>query len=157
MKKSLPLEIVAPVIFILSFIAALAFNWLEPRIEDVDELYVKEHTGKYGYVLVDVRDEDIYEGFSPREGFPGGHIPGAISFPVGDITVAAASAAMAKVGITKSNTIILYSDNDRQVEMFSNALVNRFRFSMSRIKNYRGGVADWMSYPENILLPEDHE
>lgn len=157
MKKSLPLNAAAILIFILSFTAAAIFNWLEPKIEEVNESYVKEHTGKYGYVLVDVRDEDIFEGFSPGDGLPGGHIPGAISFPLGDLNVAAASAAMAKVGITKTNTVILYCNLSRQSDLFAVALVNRFNFSISRIKKYRDGITDWIRNPENILLPEDHE
>lgn len=157
MKKTLPLNTAAILIFILSFIIALIFNWIEPKIEEVNELYLKEHIGKYGFVLVDVRDEDVYEGKSPEPGLSGGHIPGAVNFPLGDLNVAAASAALAKVGITKTATIILYSSRNKHAEMFANSLVNRFHFPISRIKKYRDGIADWIRNPENILLPEDHE
>ncbi len=157
MKKALPLNIAAILIFTLTFIVSMIFNWLEPKVENVDEAYVKEHTGQYGFVLVDVRDEDVYEGFSPSPGIPGGHIPGAISFPLSDMNVAAASAAMAKVGITKTATIILYDTQNKQSDLFAIYLVSRFHFPISRIKRYENGITDWIRNPENILLPEDHE
>ena len=108
MKKYPPLEIVAPVIFAVVFVLTLIYSRFEPHVEDVDMNYVIEHTGQPGYVLVDVRPEENYEGESPMPGVPGGHIPGAISFPLEDLKVAAASAALAKVGVVKSNTVILY-------------------------------------------------
>lgn len=157
MKKTLPLNIAALLIFMLAFIVSSIFNWLEPKIEEVSEVYIKEHTGQYGFVLVDVRNEDVYEGRAPDSGLPGGHIPGAISFPVEDLNVAAASAALAKAGITKTSIIILYSSQNKQAELFANYLVNRFYFPISRIKKYRDGITDWIRNPENILLPEDHE
>ena len=157
MKKSLSLNASAILIFIITFIVSITFNWLEPKIERVDAAYVKAHAGQIGFMLVDVRDEDIYEGISPVPGIPGGHIPGSISFPLSDINVAAASAAMAKVGITKTRTIILYDTQNKQADLFSNYLVNRFHFPISRVKVYEDGITDWIRNPENILLPEDHE
>ena len=157
MKKYPPLEIVAPIVFALVFMVTLIYSKFEPHIEDVDMAYVKEHVGNPGYILVDVRPEEYYEGACPRDWLPGGHIPGAINFPLEDLKVAAASAAMAKVGIVKSNTVILYCNLGAAASKFADTLVKRFNFSPSRIKNYRGGISDWVSLPENILLPEDHD
>ncbi len=155
-KKNIPLVIAALVIFILAFAAALIISKIEPHIEDVDSKYVKEHTGKSGYILVDVRPEENYEGRSPRPGIPGGHIPGAISFPLEDLGIAAAPAALAHVGITKQNTIIVYCNTGVMAGWFADRLVRRFHFEPSKIKNYRGSILDW--YKEgNILLPEDHD
>lgn len=154
MKKTLPLEVLAPFMFVLVFCLTLIFSRLEPHVEDVDASYVKEHAGQYGYVLVDVRDEDVYEGYSsPAPDIPGGHIPGAISFPLEDLKVAAASAALAKAGITKMNTVILYCDTGVLAGIFADELVREFRFSPGNIKNYRGSVTDWLKIPGNKLLP----
>ena len=157
MKRYPPLEITAPLLFAFIFALTLIYSRLEPHVEDVDASYVREHTGKPGYVLVDVRPERIYEGESPRAGIPGGHIPGAISFPLKDLQTAAASAALAKVGVVKMNTVILYCNTGADSGRFADALIRGFRFSPARIKNYRGGIMDWIKDSKNKLLPEDHE
>lgn len=157
MKKYPPLEIVGPVIFVLVFVITLIYSRFEPHVDDVDSAYVKEHINKPGYVLVDVRPEEIFEGKSPMFGVPGGHIPGAVSFPLADLNVAAAAAALAKVGIVKSNTVILYCNTGTAAGRFADALIRRFNFSPSSIKNYRGSMIDWAKYKSNALLPEDHE
>lgn len=155
-RKRIPLIIASPVIFVLAFIAALIISKFEPHIEDVDLKYVKEHAGKSGYILVDVRPEENYSGKSPRHGIPGGHIPGAINFPIEDLNIAAAPAALSHAGIVKKNIIILYCNTGVLSGWFADRLVRRFNFHPSRIKNYRGGTVDW--YKEgNIFLPEDHE
>lgn len=164
-KKYPPLDIVAPVIFALVFVVTLIYSRLEPNVEDVDMDYVIAHKDLPGYVLLDARAEDIYYGKAPFsdmevpyfEGVPGGHIPGAINFPLMELNVAAASAALAKVGIVKNKTIIIYCNTGSQSGRFADALVRRFNFSPSKLKNYRGGIMDWVSRPENILLPEDHD
>ena len=156
MKKYPPLEIVAPVIFAIVFVLTLIYSRYEPHVEDVDMAYVIEHTGQAGYVLVDVRPEENYEGESPMPGVPGGHIPGAISFPLDDLKVAAASAALAKVGVVKSNTVILYCNTGIAAGKFADSLIRRFNFSPSKLKNYRGSAKDW-AVKGNKFLPEDHE
>ncbi|MBQ7221283.1 MAG: hypothetical protein IJS28_09915 [Synergistaceae bacterium] len=57
--KKYPLEIVAPVMFAFVFMFTLIYARFEPHIEDVDMNYVIEHVGIQGYVLVDVRPEEI--------------------------------------------------------------------------------------------------
>ena len=157
MKKYPPLEIVAPVVFVFVFAVTLIYSRFEPHIEDVASDYVKEYAGKSGYVLVDVRPEENYEGRSPMLGVPGGHIPGAISFPLDDLKVAAPSAALAKAGIVKDRTIILYCNTGTAAGKFADALIRNFNFSASHIKNYRGSVVDWARDSSNPLLPEDHD
>ena len=156
MKKYPPLEVVAPVIFALVFVLTLIYSRFEPHVDDVGIDYVIEHTGKPGYVLVDVRPEENYEGESPRPGIPGGHIPGAISFPLDDLNVAAASAALAKVGVEKSNTVILYCNTGTAAGKFADSLIRRFNFSPSKLKNYRGSIQDWAA-KGNRLLPEVYD
>ncbi len=90
-------------------------------------------------------------------GVPGGHIPGAVSFPLEDLNVAAASAALAKVGVVKSKTVIIYCNTGTAAGKFADTLIRRFKFSASQLKNYRGSIVDWSRYSANKLLPEDHE
>ena len=155
--KKYPLEIVAPVIFAFVFMVTLIYSRIEPHVEDIDMNYVKQYAGKSGYVLVDVRPEEVFYGESPMPEVPGGHIPGAVSFPLEDLKIAAASAALAKVGIIKSNTVILYGNTGTTAGKFADTLIRKFNFSPSHIKNYRGSVIDWVSHRGNALLPIDHE
>ena len=157
MKKYPPLEVVAPVVFAFVFMMTLIYSRFEPHVEDVGSEYVKEFTGRPGYVLVDVRPEEVFDGASPMPGLPGGHIPGAVNFPLEDLNVAAASAALAKVGVVKSKTVILYCNTGTAAGKFADALIRRFNFSASQLKNYRGSIADWAKSSTNILLPPDHE
>lgn len=152
-----PLDLVAPAVFAVVFIATLIYSHFEPNVEDVDMKYVRNFAGQPGYVLVDARSEESYEGKSPRWGIPGGHIPGAVSFPIEDLQILAPAAALARAGITKRNTIIIYCNTGVLSGRFADQLVRRFNFSASKLKNYRGGISDWITFPENILLPEDHE
>lgn len=158
-RKYPPLEIVAPVMFALVFVIMLIYSRFEPNVEDVDAAYVRENTGKPGYVLVDARPEESYLGKSPRPGVVGGHIPGAINFPLRLLSgrTEVVAALLAKSGITKDKTIIVYCNTGVLSGRLADQLVRRFHFSSSHIKNYRGSTVEWVQDPRNILLPPDHE
>ena len=160
MKRNYPpLEIAAPLMFALIFILALIYSAFEPHVEDVDSSYVKEHSGRPGYILVDARPEESYNGKSPRPGVPGGHIPGAINFPLENLTMKTqlAAALLAREGITKNKTIIIYCNTGVLSGRLADQLVRLFNFSPSKLKNYRGGTVEWVRNPSHILLPSDHE
>ena len=158
-KKYPPLEIAAPLLFAFIVIVTLIFSRFEPHVEDVDASYVMEHAGQPGYILVDARPEESYLGKSPRPGVPGGHIPGAVNFPLGQLTgrTEIVAALLAKEGITKDKTVIVYCSAGVLSGRFADQLVKRFNFSSSHIKNYRGSVLEWVKNPKNILLPPEHE
>ena len=136
---------------------ALSFSEMEPDFEIVDQGYVKEHVGNSGFVLVYVLGKDSFDGKSPFQGVPGGHIPGSINFPGSELTIPGAAAALARVGITKNVTVILYCAAGRSALQFAEALVKDFNFDDSKIKLYKGGIIDWAKSPFNKLEPEDHE
>lgn len=142
---------------LLLSVPAFAFSIFGPDIEAVDQAYVKENLGKPGIIVVDVRDSEIYNGKSPREGLPGGHIPGTINFPLADLKASDASEALNKAGITKDVTVIVYCNTGKQAGTFAEALVKDFNFDKNKIKNYKGSITDWAKNPENKLEPEDHE
>ncbi len=158
-KKIPPLEIAAPLLFGFIFIVTLIFSRLEPHVEEVDAFYVKAHTGEKGYVLVDARPEESFLGKSPRPGVPGGHIPGAINFPFEYLSMRTplVAALLAKEGITKDKTIIIYCNTGVLSGRLADQLVRRFNFSASKLKNYRGSTVEWVKDADNKLLPEDHE
>lgn len=159
MKRYPPLEIVAPIVFAFVFAVTLIFSRFEPHVEDVDSNYVKEHARESGYVLVDVRAEDIFNGKSPMPGVPGGHIPGAVNFPIALLRTAGdyASELLTGSGIVRDKTVILYCNTGTAAGKFADMLIRHFKFSPSNIKNYRGSVIDWSRYASNPLLPEGHD
>lgn len=144
------------VLFVLCF-AVSAQAFFVPKIEGVDQAYVKEKVGQPGFVLVDVRTEDIYNGKSPREGIPGGHILGAINFPLASLKEAGAAEALEKAGITKDVEVIAYCNSGKQSSQFTEALVKDFGFESSKVKNYNGSIIEWSKDPANKLEPENHE
>ena len=154
MKKTLLLMIIA------ALAAALAYRYYGGRSAhagEVDQAYVKANLGKPGVVLVDVRAEEIYNGRSPRQGLPGGHIPGAINFPLTRLSEADAAEALAKAGLTKDVEVILYCNTGNQAGTFADKLLEQFGFDKAKVKNYRGSVTDWAKDPANRLEPEGHE
>ena len=158
-KKYPPLELVAPLMFALVFVIMLIYSRFEPHVDDVDAAYIREHYGKAGYVLIDVRPEESYMGKSPRAGIPGGHIPGAVSFPFANLSgnTQIVAALLAKEGITKDKTVITYCNTGVSSGRMADQLGTRFKFSPLHVKHYRGSIVDWIKDPKNILLPEDHE
>ena len=154
MKKTLLLFIIA------ALAAALGYRYYAAQsghLEVVDQAYVKANLGKPGVVLVDVRAEDIYNGNSPRQGIPGGHIAGAINFPLPDLAKADAADALAKAGITKDVEVIVYCNTGNQSGTFAGKLVEQFGFDPAKVKNYRGSITDWAKDPANKLEPEGHD
>ncbi len=145
MKYNIKLEIAAPVIFLMTIVFLLFATWLEPRIEHVDQEFLKSNIGKNGVLVVDVRDE---------EDFYDGHIKGAINFPLSDLKIKAAAAALARAGLTKRTAIILYCERGTLSEIFGETLVREFGYSAQQIKTYSGGMKDWLSNPNNIISQE---
>ena len=144
------------VLFVLCLVASAQAFW-GPNIDAVDQAYVKEKVGQPGFVLVDVRTEDIYNGKSPREGIPSGHIAGAVNFPLANLKAEGAVEALEKVGIVKDAEIIVYCNRGNQSSQFAEALVRDFGFDAKKVKNYKGSVIDWSKNPANKLEPEGHE
>lgn len=157
MAKRTYLIICSVVLFLGAILCAFLLSWLEPQIEVVDQAYVKEHVGKPGFLLVDVREADVFNGKSPFEGAPGGHIPGAVNFPSSWLDRKDVEEAFEKAGLTKDVTLILYCNAGLLSGQFGEALVKDFKFKDSMIKTYKAGTLEWGKDPANKLLPEDHE
>ena len=164
-KKSLPLSVAAPLIFVGVFIGMLLYSRFEPHVEEVDMKYVIAHRNQPQFILLDVRNEAIFNGrapfagmkMPPIEGLPGGHIPGSVNFPIRDLNNATAFDDLAKRGITRDTTIMLYCNSGGLSSRFADTLIRRFNYSPTKIKHYRGSVANWVKDEENIMMPEDHD
>ena len=164
-RKSLPLSLTGLLIFLFIFVVMFFYSRFEPHIEEVDMKYVIIHRNMPHFILLDVRNESIFNGRAPFagmkkptiEGIPGGHIPGSVSFPMRDLNVASTFDVLEAKGITRDTTIILYCNSGVLSGRFADTLMRRFNYSPAKIKHYRGGVSDWTKDEENIMLPEDHD
>ncbi|MCF4152662.1 SYNERG-CTERM sorting domain-containing protein [Dethiosulfovibrio sp. F2B] len=108
--------------------------------EDVDRAYVKANRYKDGFVLVDVRPAEYFNGEKTVvTGATAGHIPGAINVPKAYI-VASSDVELAAVGLDKSKTVIVYCNKGVTSPQAATALVNR---GFTSVKDYKGGMADW--------------
>jgi len=164
-RRFVPLHVAAPLIFACIFVIMFLYSRLEPHMEEVDMRYVIMNRNRPEFVLLDVRNEAIFNGRAPFagmkvppfEGLPGGHIPGSINFPIRDLNLSSAFDDLAARGITRDTTIILYCNYGGLSSRFADTLIRRFNYSPAKLKHYRGGISDWVKDEENITLPEDHD
>lgn len=140
---------------LILFAAGFGYVYHRDHQGDVDQAYVKAKLGKPGVVVVDVRPAEVYNGEPPREGIPGGHIEGALNFPLVDLRKEGAIEALTKAGITKDIEVIVYCNTGRVAGEFINALAGDFGFDRTKLKNYRGSVTDWVKDPANALVSSD--
>ena len=164
-KNHLPLHVAAELIFAFIFTSMLVYSQFEPHVEEVDMKYVIMHRNQPQFVLLDVRNEAIFNGRAPFagmrtppiEGLPGGHIPGSINFPIRDLNSSSAFSDLEAKGITRDTTIIVYCNSGGLSSRFADTVIRRFNFSPAKLKHYRGGVSDWIKDEENNMVPEDHD
>ena len=157
MSKSNHLILTSVILFLGVFLGLFLFYQMEPHFAVVDQAYVKEHVDKPGFLLVDVREAEVFNGKSPFEGAPGGHIPGAVNFPSSWLDLPDVEAVLERTGLKKDVMLILYCNAGLLSGQFAEALVKDFGFKDSKIKHYKEGTLVWSKNPANKLLPEDHE
>ncbi|EFC90934.1 Rhodanese domain protein [Dethiosulfovibrio peptidovorans DSM 11002] len=115
----------------------------------VDQAYVKEHVGKPGFVLVDVRSPEVFNGESPKKGIKGGHIPGAIDVFDKEFD-SMTQAQLDSMGLTKDVTVITYCNSGKRSGAMAKKMVE---MGYQSVKNYKGGIIDWQKDPSNKIEP----
>ena len=155
MKIQLKIAAIAFVV-IATCVAMYVFIFGGNDFENVDQAYVKEHMVKPGFILLDTREARIFNGESAFDDVPGGHIPGAVNFPNSELKLENAAEELAKAGITKDTTVIVYCNKGRLSALVAEVLVEKFGLDRSKIKNYEGGMLDWSSDWQNPILPKEH-
>ena len=121
-----------------------------PSVEIVGRSYVKANVGKAGFVLVDVRPKEFFDGLkvhSGAVGATGGHIAGAINVPLAYIN-ASSDADLASVGLAKDKTVMVYCNFGGTSATASSALVAK---GYTSVKDYSGGLKDWGSDPNEVV------
>lgn len=118
-------------------------------VEIVDQAYVKEHLGKPGFVLVDVRSPENFNGESPKAGIKGGHIPGAINVFDGEFD-SMTQEQLDSMGLTKDVTVIVYCNSGHRSNIMGEKMV---KMGYESVKNYKGSIIDWQKDPSNPIEP----
>lgn len=133
---------------------ALNVSFGDSAIADVDRAYVKANKDKAGFVLVDVRPEEYYDGksFSPGV-ILGGHIAGAINVPRSDIEAATAD-QLPLMGLDPDKTIILYCNMGSNSAAVAQILAGH---GYSNLKNYAGGMQDWSQDVDEVVVIASQE
>ena len=117
----------------------------------VDAAFVREHTGKPGYVVVDARAPDFYSGARaggmPSKPHKSGHIAGAASVPFTSVTtpdfkLAAADEIAAKfkaAGVKTGDTVVAYCHVGQQ----ATATIFAARTLGLKVLLYDGSFEEW--------------
>jgi thiosulfate/3-mercaptopyruvate sulfurtransferase len=117
----------------------------------VDAAFVREHTGKPGYVIVDARAPDFYTGARaggmPSKPHKSGHIAGAGSVPFTSVTtpdfkLAAADEIAAKfkaAGVKSGDTVVAYCHVGQQ----ATATIFAARTLGLKVLLYDGSFEEW--------------
>lgn len=117
----------------------------------VDAAFVREHTGKPGYVLVDARAPDFYSGArpggSPSKPHKAGHIAGAQSVPFTSVTTADFKLASAEeitanfkaAGVKSGDTVVAYCHVGQQ----ATATIFAARTLGLKVLLYDGSFEEW--------------
>lgn len=95
-------------------------------------------------VLVDVRSDEPYNGWSPMEGIKGGHIQGAVHFPLewldSELSDDEKRTLLEKKGITMDKTIMTYCNMGKDSLKFAENLID---FGYTNVNHYKGGMKEW--------------
>ena len=107
----------------------------------MSEIEIDELASRLGQVVVvDVRDPSEYDGSlgfgcDPRQG----HVPGAISLPVGDLLALDADELEARLGVPAGAEVIVYCHSGSR----SSAAAQRLQAHGYYARNYEGSWHEW--------------
>lgn len=127
----------------------VTFSGAQSAIENVDRAYVKANKNKSGFVLVDVRPKEYFDGKSFTPGtVAGGHIAGAINVPLAVIQESTV-AGLTALGLGTDKTVILYCNTGKTSGTAANELAAK---GYGNLKNYLGSMNDWGSDPAETVV-----
>ena len=116
----------------------------QATLQQVTTQEVAVRVGQPGWVIVDVRDSNTFNGWPSGPQSPGGHIPGAKNFDLNWVTDqrdGLRQLAVAK-GLT-SNKIILYGNTLDEAQVVANWLSKDLQLSSDQLFFYAGGFQVW--------------
>ncbi|MDD4364369.1 MAG: rhodanese-like domain-containing protein [Synergistales bacterium] len=118
-------------------------------IETVDRAYVKANKDKSGFVLVDVRSAEQYDGkrfFA--SGVTGGHVAGAVNVPSA-VLESSSVADLTVLGLGVEKTILLYCNTGATSLAAARSLEAK---GYTKLKNYAGSMGDWGADPAETVV-----
>ena len=105
------------------------------------------------FVLLDIRPSAAYNGWKLKDEARGGHIRGAVSFPISWIKQLSSQeleSLLASKGITSKNTIVVYGYKGDNCSTMANLL---WDLGIRKVFIYEAGLQEWAADPG---LPMDH-
>ena len=107
-----------------------------------------------GWLVVDIRDSDAYNGWPRGEARRGGHIRGAENFSLSWVRANAdgLDGLLESKGIHADLSIVVYGDDPEDSTEWAGWLSERVAVPHDRLHVYDGGIAEWSADP---CLPMD--
>ena len=111
-----------------------------------------DHLDDPDVVIVDVREMAAFNGWPLHGEARGGHIPGAVAFPLSGLAGAAAPViqrGLAAKGVTPDKTVVVYDTHRSDSTVMATMLE---AWGYARVRTYDAGLAEWAADP---ALPMD--
>jgi len=113
---------------------------------------LRERLGDPALTIVDVRDLPAYNGWRSSAAARGGHIPGAVAFPIAwleSVDKPEVERLLQAKGILHAREVALYGDRPQDALALKTRLADHGR---TRVRIYQGGWAEWAA---DETLPAD--
>ncbi|WP_422409281.1 MULTISPECIES: sulfurtransferase [unclassified Endozoicomonas] len=116
-------------------------------LKSVDQPEMEALVREQGWVLVDVRDSNWYNGWPSGNDPDGGHIPGARNFDLALMTAdpEPVQNLLASKGISPDNNIVVYGRDKQDAQVLAQWLVDEQGFNEDRIRVFEAGFSSWLT------------
>ena len=114
------------------------------RVQVLDTAQFADRLGDAGHVIIDTREDSLYNGFRDQGAPRGGHVPGATQFSVSWLDSIAADrfeGFAAGKGLTKDKTLVFYDSNPDNLERISAEFASR-GYKVAVYRDYLAWAAD---------------
>lgn len=111
-------------------------------------------------ILIDVRCTSAFNGWSPGKNIVGGHICGAVNFPLAWIKIKGGEIkkTLERKGIRQDKLLILYGEDEKDILKFANWLCLAHKIPLNHIFLYGSGYSTWSrTFPLNIKRLQKYE
>jgi thiosulfate/3-mercaptopyruvate sulfurtransferase len=104
--------------------------------------------GDPGFIVMDIRRSAAYNGWKLQDETRGGHIRGAVSFPLSwitDISSQQLESLLSSKGVTSKSTVVVYGYQGDHCSVMAELLWN---FGNRKVFIYEAGLQEWAADPE---------
>lgn len=135
-------------IMLLPVITACDSFWNDRlALKSVDQPAMEALVREQGWVLVDVRDSNWYNGWPSGNDPDGGHIPGARNFDLALMTADPEHVRnlLTSKGISPDKNIVVYGRDKQDAQVLAQWLVAEQGFDEGRIRVFEEGFSYWLA------------